>query len=146
MQPAQPIQRRQKIEYKKPPRVNVVSVSLAIVLALLCYAGYAFWPLFSLRSNVTSELAEALPHLWRLNLRPESYARPELLKLKRSVTDRLHKIGVKDAKLEVVFKRGKERVGMEARYTAVTSLPGSQRKFVLHFTPSVETDAHRVDW
>ena len=64
------IQPRQKVEYKRPGRLNVVSVAVALVVAAGVYVFIALWPVISLRSNVEGELADALPNLWRNNLRP----------------------------------------------------------------------------
>jgi hypothetical protein len=137
---------RQKVEYKKPRRLNVVSGTMALVLGALIYVGVALWPLATLRSNVKSELSEALPHLWKINLLPEGRARPEIVKLKKLITEQLRKTGIKDDKFELVMARDKQRVALEARYTAAAVFPWSQRKLVLRFSPRVETDAARVDW
>jgi hypothetical protein len=143
---AVPIPPRQKVEYKKPRRLNAVSISLAVVVGAMVYTFVALWPVITLRSNVKSELSEALPHLWKLNLLPEGRARAEVVKLKKIITDQLRKTGIKDDKLELVVNRDKQRVALEARYAAAATFPWSQRKWVLHFSPRVETDAARVDW
>jgi hypothetical protein len=143
---AVPIPPRQKVEYKKPRRLNVVSISLALVLGAMAYTMVALWPVITLRSNVKSELSEALPHLWKINLLPEGRARAEVVKLKKIITDQLRKTGITDDKLELVVNRDKQRVALEARYAAAASFPWSQRKWVLRFSPRVETDAARVDW
>jgi predicted PurR-regulated permease PerM len=137
---------RKQVEYQKPRRINAVSVTLSVILGLLIWAGVSFWPLLVLRSNVSTELAEAIPHLWKLNLRQEAQARSELPKLRKQVIERLRALGVKDNKLDVILERSKQRVTMTARYSAVGSLQGWNRKFVFNFAPSMDTDAARVDW
>jgi hypothetical protein len=141
-----PIQPRAKVQYKKPRRLNAVSATMGLFLIAAGYLGVALWPLYSLRSNVESELADALPQLWKLNLRPESYAKPELGKLKRLVIERVRKLGVTDKKLEVILERGKKRIAMEARFEASAVLPGLKKVVLLKFKPRVETDASRVEW
>jgi hypothetical protein len=144
MQPHQP---RQKVQYKQPQRLNAVSLMMAMALGLLGYTGYAMWPVFSLRSNVESELGTSLSALWKLNLHGDSPAiRAELVKLKKSVVVRLRQVGVRDKALEVVFERDKKKVAMEARYQAPFTFPGLDKTVTMSFKPRVETDAARVDW
>lgn len=137
---------RKQVEYQKPRRINAVSVTLSMILGLMIWGGVSFWPLLVLRSNVSTELAEAIPRLWKLNLRPEAQARAEMPKLRKQVLEKLRQLGVKDDKLELVMERGKQRVTLTARYSATGSLQGWKRKFVFQFAPSVDTDAARVDW
>jgi hypothetical protein len=137
---------RKQVEYQKPRRINAVSVTLSAIMGLLIWAGVSFWPLLVLRSNVSTELAEAIPRLWKLNLRQEAQARAELPKLRKQIIERLRALGVKDDKLEVILERGKQRVMLTARYKATGSLQGWKRPFVFQFAPSIETDAARVDW
>ena len=137
---------RAKVEYKKPRKINVVSVTLFLLLLASAYLVVGLWPLVTLRGKVKSELSDSIPHLYRLNLRPEAYARPEIAKLKRATMERLRKLGVKDRKLELVMERGKERIAMEARYKASTLLPYWERRLELNFSTRVETDAARIEW
>ena len=143
MQPPRP---RSQVQYQKPRRINVVSVTLAICFGIACWVGLSFWPVLILRSNVKNELFEALPTLWKLNLRPEAQARAELVKLKRNVLERLRKQGVKDEKLELSIDRSKKRIALRANFSAPARLLGFQKTFVLALAPSAETDASRVDW
>jgi hypothetical protein len=142
----QPVQPRPKLQYKQPNRLNGVSLAMAAVFGLICYAVYAVWPVFSLRSNVESELADALPALWKLNHHSDTAVRAQIQKLKRMVTDRLREVGVKDKNLEVVFDRNKKIVAMEARYKAPFTIPVLDKTVILSFRPRVETDAARVEW
>ena len=137
---------KKKTEYKKPRRLNVVSFTLLVLVGAAGYLLYAVWPLLSLRSQVRDEMAEALPALWKLNLRPEGQARSDLAKLRRMMLEKLRKAGIKDQQFELVIDRDKKRVAIEARYAATAALPGLERKLSLKFSPRVETDAARVDW
>jgi hypothetical protein len=143
MQPAQP---RPKLQYKQPGRLNGVSLTIAIVFGLVGYIGYEFWPIFSLRSNVESELGDALPNLWKLNHHSDSAVRAQIQKLKRTVTERVRQAGVKDKQLEVIFERNKKIVAMEARFQTPFTIPIINKTVTLHFRPRVETDAARVEW
>jgi hypothetical protein len=137
---------RKQVEYQKPRRINAVSVTLSLAFGLFMWSAISFWPLLVLRSNVTTELAESLPRLWKLNLRPDAQARAELPKMRKQIIEKLRQIGVRDSKLEVVFERSKQRVALAATYTATGSLRGWQRAFIFRFAPRVETDAARNDW
>jgi hypothetical protein len=137
---------RQRVEYHRPRRINAVSVTLMLIVGACAWVGFSFWPLIVLRSNVKNELAEAIPHLWRSNLRPDSQARAELTALRRQLVERLHQLGVKDSKLDLAIERNKKWVSMTAHYSATGSLRGWDKTFVFAFAPKVETDAARVDW
>jgi hypothetical protein len=142
----QQVQPRPKLQYKQPRRVNAVSLTILLIFGLVGWAVYGFWPAFSLRSNVESELADALPGLWRMNHQPEPSVRPQVLALKRSTIERLRKMGVKDKNLEVAFERNRKIVAIQARFKTTFSLPGLERVFTVTFEPRVATDAARVEW
>ena len=137
---------RQQVQYQKPKRINVVSVTMLLMLAASIWVGMSAWPLLVLRSNVKNEIEEVMPRFWKLNLRTEAQAREELIKLKRHLTERIRKVGVTDDKLQLVFDRNKKRVAITAHFKAVGQLQGWKRQFVLRFAPRAETDAGRVDW
>ncbi len=143
----QTIQPRSKFNYKEPRRLNGVSLSIMLIVTVLGYLVYAIWPVFSLRSNVESELGDALPNLWKLNLQSsDPSVRGHIHTLKRTVAQRLRQVGVTDKKLEVVIERNKKIVAMEARFQAPFTIPLLDKTILLSFSPRVETDAARVDW
>jgi hypothetical protein len=137
---------RKKVEYKKPRRLNAVSGSLALVFGGFVYFIVAIWPLLTLRSNVKDQLADALPHLWKINLKAEGAARRELVDFRRNLLETLRKTGVKDKQLELVVDRNKKEVALQLRYAAVATFPGTKKTIQLKFSPRVETGAARVDW
>jgi hypothetical protein len=141
-----PVPLRKKVEYKKPRRLNAVSGVMALVFGGFVYFMVAIWPLVTLRSNVKDQLADALPHLWKINLKPEGEARRELTGFRRQLLADLRKTGVKDKQLELVVDRNKKEVALQARYAANATLPGTTRTIQLKFSPRVETGAARVDW
>ena len=63
-----------------------------------------------------------------------------------TLMSKMKKLGVEDPKVEVVITRTKEKVSVEARYTAILTLQGIDKTRPLSMTPKVETDAARVDW
>jgi hypothetical protein len=134
------------VAYKRPRAINPVSITLALVAAALIYVATSLWPIFSLRANVKDELADALPNLWRLNLRPDEIALPGLAELKQHLVEQLRKQGVKDKKLEVVLVRGKKLVAIEARFTAAAVFPYWGKRVEIACKPRVETDAARIEW
>jgi hypothetical protein len=140
------VQPRPKIRYRQPQRLNVVSFVILAFMALLGYAMYAIWPAFSLRSNVESELADALPNLWRLNHNAEYAVRMQIDLLKRNLVKSLQKAGVKDKNLKVIFERNKKKVAVEARFATTVTFPVLDKTVIVHFSPRVETDAARVEW
>jgi hypothetical protein len=142
----QPQQLRSKFVYKEPRRLNAVSLGFFLILALIGYAGYAVWPAYSLRSNVESELGDALSTLWKLNHNSTPSARREIEKLKRTVTDRLRKVGVEDKGLQVTFEHNRKFVAMQATFRAPFTLPVLDKTVTMTVRPRVQTDAARVEW
>lgn len=141
-----PIPPRKKLEYKKPKRLNAVSITMALVFGGFVYFVVAIWPLLQLRSNVKDNLADALPHLWKINLMPEGNARRDLIPFRKKLLEQLKKTGIKDKQLELVVDRNKKEVALQARYSATAVFPGTTKTIQLKFKPRVETDAGRVDW
>jgi hypothetical protein len=145
--PLQRPQARQKVEYRKPRKINVVSVTMTLLLAAAGYVVYSLYPLFQLRANAKAEMMDALPHLWRYNRRPSGVATPELVKLKANLTERLVKVtGIKDPKMKVTFVRGKEVVAIEVTFRATATFPHLDKRVDLDFAPRVETDAAHIEW
>lgn len=141
-----PPQRRGRTEYRKPRKINGVSVTMLLILAAMVYVGYCLWPLVTLRLRVKSELEDVMPNFWRVNLRPEDYARTEIARMKKELTEKLPQLGVRDKKAEVVFERGKKRVAIEVRFQASAFFPVLNKTKTFQLAPRAETDAARVDW
>jgi hypothetical protein len=119
---------------------------MALLFGGFVYFVVAIWPLLALRSNVKDTLADALPHLWKINLMAEGVARRELIGFKKKLLEDLRRTGVKDKQLELVLARNKKEVALQLRYAAVATFPGTTRTIQLKFSPRVETGAGRVDW
>jgi hypothetical protein len=141
-----PPARRAATEYRKPRRINAVSITIFLIVAAMAYVAYSVWPVVTLRLRVKSELEDILPNFWRVNLRPDDYARTEIARMKKDLLAKLPSLGVKDKKVEVVFERGKKRVAIECRFTATATFPVLEKTRTFKLTPRAETDAARVDW
>jgi hypothetical protein len=137
---------RSRVEYQKPARINAVSITLLVVVAIAAWVGVSLWPALILRSNVKNELFEAMPVLWKLNLRPDAQMRAELIKLKKDVITRIRKLGVTDDKLDLTVERSKQWLSMRASFTTKVQLRGLNKVFAVRMSPQAETDAARVDW
>lgn len=145
--PLAPPKARQRVEYRKPRKINVVSVTMTLMLAAAGYVAYGLYPVFQLRANAKSEMMDALPHLWRFNRRPTGVSTPELAKLKTNLTERLVKVtGIKDPKMKVNFVRGKELVAIEVTFKATAVFPYLDKRIDIDCAPRVETDAAHIEW
>jgi hypothetical protein len=133
-------------KYKKPRSINTVSFGLLLLLGLAAYLIVYTWPVYSLSSRAKGVLLDALPMLYRANLRPENVASAMIGDLKKSVPQNLRKQGVKDPKLEVVFARSKEEVSIEAHFVATASFPVINKTIEFNLSPRVVTDAARIEW
>ncbi len=133
-------------KYKKPSRINLVSITMLLIFGAIVYGIVAMWPVVSARSNAKGVLADALPHLWRLNLRPGPTQASELTKLRKSTHEAIVKAGVKDKKLEVIFYKEKNMVKALARFTVRVQFPGTSKIIDVPCSPEVETDSAHVEW
>ena len=55
--------------YKQPNAINGVSIGLVVLVAATVWIGLSAWPVIALNSNVKNELNDALPRIYRANLR-----------------------------------------------------------------------------
>ena len=132
--------------YKQPRRINAVSISLLLIVCAGGWVGYSAWPIISVNANVKNELGEALPRVYKANLLPEPTSTDAITRVHDELMSKMKKLGVDDPKVEVIISRSKEKVSVEARYTAILTLQGIDKTRPLTMSPKVETDAARVDW
>jgi hypothetical protein len=141
-----PPRSRAPTAYKRPGRINTVSVTLLFLMITSAYIIYSTWPIITLRLRVKGELEEVMNDYWRANLRGAGVAQQETTRLRKELIRRCVAAGVKDKKLEIVFQADKQRVAIEARFTAPVTFPGLDKTHVFSLAPRAETDAARVDW
>jgi hypothetical protein len=132
--------------YKKPHSINAVSLALLLLLGLTVYVIVYTWPVYSLSSRAKGVLLDALPILYRANLRPEATASGMIRDLKKSVPESLRKEGVRDPHLEVVFSRSKKEVSIEAHFVATAFFPVINKSYDFHLSPRAVTDSARIEW
>jgi hypothetical protein len=141
-----PPRRKETTQYKRPGRINTVSVTLLFLLVASAYAVYSTWPVITLRLRVKGELEEVMNDYWRANLRGAGVAQKETYRLRKELIARCIAAGVKDKKLDIVFEGNKQRISIEARYIAPVTFPGVDKTYLFSFAPRAETGAERVDW
>jgi hypothetical protein len=132
------------VTYKKPRRINSVSVIVFAFLALSIYVGYALWPVALLRLGVKEEIRTSLPALWRANLRMTSI-RLEEGRIRRDLMERLRILGVQGMP-EILMERTKELVSIQVNFTTEAFFPGINRTMEFAFSPRAETSSERVEW
>jgi hypothetical protein len=143
-----PPRRKPPTQYKKPRRLNAVSLSMLLFMTLAVYFVYCTWPLIALRLRVKGELEDVMNEFWRINLRSPGGQgdNPELNGLRKNLLARLSSAGVRDPHPEVVFERGKKRIAIEARFHSSAYFPGLDKTYIFELAPRAETHAARVDW
>jgi hypothetical protein len=132
--------------YKRPGRINTVSVTLLFLLITSAYIVYSAWPVIALRLRVKGDLEDVMNDYWRANLRGPAVAHQETIRLRKELLKRIAADGVKDKKMDVVFEADKQRIAIEARFTAPVTFVGLDKTYVFSLSPRAETDAARVDW
>jgi hypothetical protein len=141
-----PPRRKDPTQYRKPNRFNAVSLALLVMLGLCCYLIYCLWPVVTLRLRVKGDLEDVMNTYWRANLAGGAPLKEAVAKLRKELTAKLAADGVQDKKLELVFGGNKQRISIEARFTAKALFPVINKTYVFDLTPRAETDAARVDW
>jgi hypothetical protein len=132
--------------YKKPRSINTVSVGLLVLLGIAVYLAIYTWPVYTLSSRAKGVLLDAIPMLYRANLRPTDVALAMINDLKKSVPKALRKEGVRDPNLELVFARSKEEVSIEAHFVATAFFPVINKTVEFHLSPRAVTDTARIEW
>jgi hypothetical protein len=143
---APPPRGTQPTQYRRPKKLNVVSLTMFLWLGALAYAIYSTWPVVTLRLRVKGDLEDVMNRYWRANLRGEAAAREEIGRLRKELTAKLATEGVTDKKLDFVFERDKKRISIEARFKASVTFPIVDKTIVFDLAPRAETDAAQVDW
>ena len=132
--------------YKKPRSINTVSLGLLLLLGIAVYVLVCTWPVYTLSSRAKGALLDAIPMLYRANLRSPDVASAMIGDLKKSVPKALRKEGVRDPNLEIVFNRSKKEVSIEAHFVATAFFPVINKTFEFHLSPRAVTDAARIEW
>ena len=112
----------QIVKYKKPRRINVVSVTLAAALALLVYLGYQYVPLFILKQEAYRVLEEhGSQFMARRALYVQDPVKRDQLRLKMS--RQLSVIGVDDPEADTWIEIDGKEVRLGVVYTKVVTWP-----------------------
>ncbi len=112
----------QAVKYKKPRRINVVSVALVLIIALVVYLSWQFFPLFMQKQEAFRVLEETgSAFSGRRGLYLES--RDEAEALRQRMESDLRRAGVEDPDLEtwIEFEEGEASFG--AVYSIFISWP-----------------------
>jgi hypothetical protein len=139
-------QRRQRVEYKKPGKINAVSISLLMFLSLLGYVGYCLWPSFHLSSEVSTLLRTEIITWFHANLRPTAERSIKKRKITDALTLELRKKGVRDPELDLEIYGDKKIIWIEARYSTRVDWIWLNKTWDWKHTTRAETSAERVDW
>jgi hypothetical protein len=105
------------VKYKQPRRINVVSVTLVLALALGAYAAYQFLPLYFQKQEVYRALEEtSSAFAGKRHLYVEDPSARETLR--RRMENDIRNLGIQDPELETWV----EVDGYDARFGAVYSM------------------------
>jgi hypothetical protein len=110
------------VQYKKPRRINVVSVTLVLVVLLAGYAAYQWFPLYMMRHEAYRVLQETGSKLagragyYQL----DTQAREEL---RRNMQRQLANVGIDDPKIETWIEMEGKDVRLGVVYSAWIEWP-----------------------
>jgi len=141
--------------YKKPKRINRVSVTFFLIFCGMVYVGYSFWPVLALRANVGAVLDDFVPLLYRANIVPEPQRTERIAGLKGDVIKKVKAVpGLHDPKFVVTVradrlddkKKGEKIVKITVEYHTFVVFEGIDKTYPITIGVSSQTDAARVDW
>ena len=132
--------------YRQPRRLNVVSVSLVVLLAIVGYVAFAAWPVISLNADVRSAMDDVLPKLYRANLLPEGESAVAAEEAHRLLVERLTTLGVANPEAALTITRDSKIVAISVKLDAAIDLKLIHKKIPVTLTPRVETNADRVKY
>jgi len=139
-------QRRQRVEYKKPGKINVVSIGLVMFLGLLGYIGYCIWPSMYLSSEVSNLLRNDIILWYQANLRPSAERSIKRKKISDDLYKAIQKKGILDPELKLELYGDKKVVWLEARFKTRVDWLWLNKTWDWNHATRVETSAERVDW
>lgn len=132
--------------YRQPRRLNPVSVTLLVFVALVGYLGYVGWPVIALHANVRSAMEDALPKLYRANLLPDTEAAIAADETRRVLLEKLAALGLANAESVLTMTRDSKTVAIAVRVDTALDLKIAGKKVPLTLNPRVETSAARVSY
>lgn len=112
----------QAVKYKKPRRVNAVSVTLALAAALLVYLGYQYLPLFLQKQEAFRVLEETGSAFSGRRSYYSQDARA-LQGLRRGMEGDLRRVGINDPELETWIEPDDDEMAFGAIYSIFIEWP-----------------------
>jgi hypothetical protein len=129
--------------YRKPRRLNVVSISLVLFLVVAGYAAFTAWPVVSLNADVSSALDDVLPKIYRANLLPEAESAVAVEEARHLLLDKLTALGVTTPDAALTITRNAQVVAISVKVDTAVELKVIGKKIPVTLNPRVETSAAR---
>jgi hypothetical protein len=103
----------QSVQYKRPSRINVVTLTLLVVVGLIVFLAMQYVPLFILKSEAYRVLEETGSHLASRKSRYTAVPE-ELAALRKRMGSELRNLGVDDPRAEfwIEIEPGSARLGV----------------------------------
>lgn len=130
--------------YRQPRRLNAVSISVVLVLAVLGYTAFVAWPVIALNADVRSAMDDVLPKVYRANLLPEGESAVAADEARKLLLDKLTTLGVANPDTALSITRDAQTVAISVRLETAVNLKLLGKKLPLTLNPRVETSAARV--
>lgn len=130
--------------YRQPRRLNAVSISVVLVLAVLGYTTFVAWPVIALNADVRSAMDDVLPKVYRANLLPEGESAVAADEARKLLLDKLTALGVANPDAALSITRDAQTVAISVRLETAVDLKLLGKKLPLTLNPRVETSAARV--
>ncbi len=110
------------IKYKKPRRINAVSVTLALLVAIAAYATYQYLPLYMMRHEAYRILQE---NGSKIAGRPGYYEQDGTARddMRRKIQRQLKDIGISDPEMETWIEIEGKQVRLGVIYSAWVEWP-----------------------
>jgi hypothetical protein len=125
------------VSYKKPSKINAVSLLFLLIVAGLIYAGVQFGPPYYRNWKARGILAESVNKYYAKRLLNGATEAEFLDQLRKEVESQMRSLGIVDEKLRVFFDKNAKEVGGGAEYEVRVEHPLVKKTTVLYFRPYI---------
>jgi hypothetical protein len=135
----------ERTSYKKPRKVNPVSVIVVTVVLAVLYSLVQFGPPYWRKWKVKGILSESANRIYPRRRHQEESLNPFLDEVKGETEEQIFGAGVEDPELEVFIEVDEVEITVSAQYKERINHPLIGKATVLNFNPQNVLDCTRRD-
>ena len=128
-------------QYKKPRRINAVSVIIFLVLAAAAYAAVQFGPPHYRKWKASGILSEAANKVYPKRMVAPDAVADFVEKIRTETAAQLRELGIADPGLRVTINLNPKRISVGVEYVEIIKHPFVGKITTLSFAPRFDLDA-----